>query len=240
MHTDDDADLALDKRPKLDAAPGVLAERRNEPQVGAASAVTVQPTFVEQQVYRDAKSALERFELLAEQLRNRPSAQRDAAYYDELDILNGHIAVNRRIVDNSKKRFGAAIDPVAIAQPRFAAGAAAVPRAFPAALGAYPPPGARGPAAGIDAAAAVLDHMSGSRNAADDDSEDEAMWNNFAPVTHEDFDHFIKAALEGEGFEGNANVNAAATAIGLKSQKEPVKHMTVELMPHQVRCSACA
>ncbi|BGP04654.1 hypothetical protein JCM10049v2_000456 [Rhodotorula toruloides] len=229
MLTDDDADLARDKKPKLEATPGVLAERRNEPQAGAAPVIVpLQPTIAEQNAYKEAKSALERYELLAEDLRTRPTAQRDAGFYAQLDLLNGHIAKQRQIIENSKKRFGAAIEPVV--QPRPAAAAAAMPGAFPGAVGGY--------AAAMDPAAAVLARLSGSRNAANDDSDDEAMWNNFAPVTHEDFDHFIKAALEGEGFEGNENVNAAAAAIGLKSQKEPIQHMTVDLMPHQI--IACA
>ncbi|GAA5838313.1 hypothetical protein JCM9279_003196 [Rhodotorula babjevae] len=71
------------------------------------------------------------------------------------------------------------------------------------------------------------------------DSDEERMWDQLAPVQGiADFDHFVKAALEGEGFEGNANVQKACEVIGIAHMGEMVPHMTCTLLPHQI--IACA
>ncbi|GAA5958411.1 hypothetical protein JCM3765_007868 [Sporobolomyces pararoseus] len=50
----------------------------------------------------------------------------------------------------------------------------------------------------------------------------------------QEFEDFVAKAMEGESFEGNANVDAAAEALGLSSQHECVENMTIPLMPHQL------
>lgn len=91
-----------------------------------------------------------------------------------------------------------------------------------------------------DLTGATLDALStfntGARAGADDVSDDEdRMWGQLAPLRTEDFDHFVKKAIEGEGFEGNLNVLNAAQNIGLTNITDKVPHMTVKLLPHQVR-----
>ncbi|GAA6046597.1 hypothetical protein JCM3770_006230 [Rhodotorula araucariae] len=79
----------------------------------------------------------------------------------------------------------------------------------------------------------------GGRAVEDDDSDEERMWGQLAPVKDtEAFDAFLKAATEGEGFEGNVNVMKACEAIGLKRIGDKIPHMTVHLLPHQI--IACA
>ncbi|GAA5916809.1 hypothetical protein JCM8208_004781 [Rhodotorula glutinis] len=71
------------------------------------------------------------------------------------------------------------------------------------------------------------------------DSDEERMWGQLAPIgSVGDFDHFVKAALEGEGFEGNVNVQNACDAIGIANMNEMLPHMTCTLLPHQI--IACA
>ncbi|GJN91484.1 hypothetical protein Rhopal_004507-T1 [Rhodotorula paludigena] len=94
-----------------------------------------------------------------------------------------------------------------------------------------------------DLTGATLDALStfntAARAGADDGSDDEdRMWGQLAPLRTEDFDHFVKKAIEGEGFEGNLNVLNAAQNIGLTNITDKVPHMTVKLLPHQI--IACA
>ena len=95
--------------------------------------------------------------------------------------------------------------------------------------------------AGVGAGAQVPGGGLGAANNGDvdGDSDEERMWGQLAPVLGAaDFDQFVKAALEGEGFEGNANVQKACEAIGIAHMNEMVPHMTCTLLPHQI--IACA
>lgn len=53
-------------------------------------------------------------------------------------------------------------------------------------------------------------------------------------MIRESYEHFYKAAAEGEDFEGNATVDASAAALGLKSQKDILPGLTITLLPHQL------
>lgn len=100
------------------------------------------------------------------------------------------------------------------------------------------PSGARAAGDAIGAAMNALSGLNAGRLGGDvgNDSDEERMWGQLAPVTGvADFDTFVKAALEGEGFEGNVNVQKACEAIGLANMSAKVPHMTCTLLPHQVR-----
>ncbi|BGP44657.1 hypothetical protein JCM10450v2_000471 [Rhodotorula kratochvilovae] len=137
--------------------------------------------------------------------------------------------------------YPAYVKPAAAGPIAGPSGAGAGVAAGAGAVAAFP--GHIGYQAGRDPMGAAMNALAGMGAAgrADDgeDSDEERMWGQLAPVKNtEDFDAFLKAATEGEGFEGNVNVMNACKAIGIERIGDKVPHMTVHLLPHQI--IACA
>ncbi|GAA5925394.1 hypothetical protein JCM10213_008780 [Rhodosporidiobolus nylandii] len=249
-------DDVVDKKPKLDAAePRVLADRLNAgPAAGPASGKT--PA----QEYKEIKDKLDRWREIADEINRMPPVRRTTSDYEDLDAANREIAVLQAKETSWRSRNGvppgeaarAAAAPAVPAVPGIAH-PAQIPGAFPnytaqaaarlAAVNANaqagPSNGAAPGGLGYDpigrAMLAASQPGAGALPANGDSDDDEAeLWRQVAPVSTEDFDNFFKRAVEGESFEGNANVDNAAAVIGLKSQTDKLPHMTVSLLPHQI------
>ncbi|GAA5865523.1 hypothetical protein JCM8547_001276, partial [Rhodosporidiobolus lusitaniae] len=253
-------DGSADKKPKLDVEPGVFAERQNAPLAGpsGAGAVGGKPAHIEELERINGK--LDRWREARNTLNSLPAHAREVDHFEQLDRANREIQVLtnkeaawRAVHGALSGQAGAAAAPAAVVPPRPAnQPAQLVPGAWP-----YPANGAAGALAGLGAGtnanavagpsnanagtmaaalAAARARFGGGGGGHDDDMSDDerALWNSVGNVSNEDWDKFVKNAVDSEDFEGNANVDAAAKNLGLKNQKELIPHMTVRLLPHQL------
>ncbi|GAA6004431.1 hypothetical protein JCM10207_000724 [Rhodosporidiobolus poonsookiae] len=234
-------DDVVDKKPKLDAAPGVFAERQNAANANgafgalAAAAVDASPAHVVE--YKNIKDKIARWHAALADVRAMPPYQRTKDDYDLLDMANRELGVLNAKEAEWRARHGA--PPAQAAVQALVQQLPVVQQAVP---GAYTGAGF-GALNGIGAAAGALNDLAGRTMQAlagvqpngGDDSDDDAMWRAVGPdLTGKDLDELLKKATEGEGFEGNENVNKAAEVIKLKSQQHKLKHMNVTLLPHQI------
>ncbi|GAA5932237.1 hypothetical protein JCM3775_001168 [Rhodotorula graminis] len=249
--------------PKANAKPIesiVLADRKNQASptaaaAGAAAGQALNPA--EQHDLAKTKRAVERWETTIKSLRAEPEASHGAAWREEMLEAENELAPLRTKVRAYEARVAAAAAAVKAAalvdalQARKQADL--VLRGYSCTAGA--PDDVRNlflerpeyacamhPEWVKPVSGPVAGPSGGRIGAADDggaDSDEERMWGQLAPVKGiADFDRFIKAALEGEGFEGNANVQKACESIGIAHMNEMVPHMTCTLLPHQI--IACA
>ncbi|GAA5878832.1 hypothetical protein JCM1840_000729 [Sporobolomyces johnsonii] len=234
-----------DKKPKLAIEPRVFAERQNaQPGTGGR-------TPAEEADVKSLEERLKICERIASELRQLPRHEQMADHCAQLDKANGVIDYLKLQIRDWEVKYG----------PRSAPAHAARAPAVDVPLPGYPAnhaalanvqllqkqyPGYQANAVAGSSTANAIDGVMDIfgtlpvpvPGGSEDDAE-EAYWRNGPSVnTSEDFDHFIKKALEGESFEGNANVDAAAAAIGLKSQRDRIPNMKCTLMPHQIIAAA--
>ncbi|GAA6038972.1 hypothetical protein JCM8097_000134 [Rhodosporidiobolus ruineniae] len=254
LFEDDDV---VDKKPKLDVEPRVLADRKNavspvpDPDAGIA------PHLRE---YKNIKEKLKHWDEILAEMRAMPLSERDDEYFSTIDTGNAQISTLRKKEEDWRRmygappaQYGAAVPQPAVQNPfgDYVAQAAqaardAVANAAAHTYGALGLGGlggnavagpSNGRAGGADPIQAAMNAFSGARVGGADagyDSDEERMWGQVGQVSSKDFDEFVKAAIEGDGFEGNANVNNAAKTLGLESQNDKLPHMNVKLLPHQI------
>ncbi|GAA5891117.1 hypothetical protein JCM6882_006429 [Rhodosporidiobolus microsporus] len=236
LFEDDDI---VDKKPRLDVAPGVFAERQNATAAGGAAAAGVSDTAAAVLEYKGIKDKVERWKVIVDEITDTPLVERTPDDYLELDQAKRELDLLKEREASWRARHGAAPAALAVTWPNTTSGAA-VPRQMPA-LGGIGGNALAGPSSGVGSVAAAVAAaknaaalLGGAARGGDTDDDEERMWGNFGNLSNEDFDNFIKAATEGDGFEGNENVNNAAISLGLKSQKDKLPNMTVTLLPHQL------
>lgn len=227
VFSDDDLE-PLDKKPKLDAEPGVLSQARqntlDRPDMTAASsAVAVAQRKVE------ALRIAEQAALAAYSAKSlEPLAQRPPTWAADF----GYLQAKYTTVVAELREARLALD-----REKLNAQRVALANGFASTASGYGVPAG-------DATMAAMNALSGQMpgqyplHGDDSDDEDAALWravNGGKDLNQEELDEFVKGVCDSEGFEGNANVNAAATIIGLKDQKDYLPHMRIRLMPHQVR-----
>ncbi|GAA5972276.1 hypothetical protein JCM11641_002387 [Rhodosporidiobolus odoratus] len=255
------ADDIVDKKPRLAPEPGVFAEVQNASAPSpVASAHTAEYKRIVDKLARWREIVRDYQDTPAAERTATDYADYDQANR-EIDGLVQKEATWRHIHGNPPPGQTAAIAP-AVAQAAAAARpGVAHPQQVP---GAYPVPAvpqpdlypnavagpsdplalARARALANDPMARAMDALSsiqlpgsgmpGMPGADGYDSDEERMWGQVGNVSNEDLDKFLQRATEGEGFEGNENVNKAAEKIGLKSQQDKLPHMNITLMPHQL------
>ncbi|GAA5826974.1 hypothetical protein JCM11251_002186 [Rhodosporidiobolus azoricus] len=223
----------VDKKPRLAVEPGVFAER---PDAANGTSSQNMPAAAHITEYKGIKDKVERWKEVLDEINQIPLALREPQDYGTLDDAKAQLGLLKQREAAWRMRHGLAPSGFAIAWPA-ANGAPTVPKQL-SALASSEGNALAGPSNGLGPVGRAIDALSaigraaGAEGAEGDDEE--RMWGQLGALSNEDFDNFLKAATEGEGFEGNENVNNAAKDLGLKSQKEKIKHMTVPLLPHQL------
>ncbi|GAA5877102.1 hypothetical protein JCM16303_006167 [Sporobolomyces ruberrimus] len=256
---DDDDDLlplTVDKKPRLDVKPevGVLADRGNAPR-SSDSGVASAKTPAEKIQSLEARVA--KYQTFANELRSLPLHQREPNHFEELNTTNAKLARLSKELADCQLANGIVPRPfIASAGPSLALGGGVGGIGAGGVAGGtdwHLDEAARQRLAleqlrnGLDPndpMALVLAQASGSGiggvagPSSDGSNDPHDMYAGGrrmrAGTQGADFQEFCQKAVEGESFEGNANVDAAAAALGLKSQHECVPNMGIPLMPHQL------
>ena len=206
----------LDKKPKLAPEPGVLAPSAanavNAPQVNPGAALNIIRTKID-----GLRAQLATLVTNWNALYQLPIAERGADFLSKVQAATAKYGQMRTQLE-------AAETELRLRQQTEAYAMMAAANA--------------GPLAG-DAMMNVMNSLSGAAmpgNAADSDDDEARLWGAVdAGMNQDELEQFVKGVCDSEGFEGNANVNNAATIIGLKNQQSFLPHMNIRLMPHQVR-----
>ena len=209
----------LDKKPKLAPEPGVLAPSAanavNAPQVNPGAALNIIRTKVD-----GLRAQLATLVINWNALYQLPIAERGADFLSKVQAATAKYGQMRTQLEAAETELRLRQQTEAYAMMA-AAGTAAN----------------AGPLAG-DAMMNVMNSLSGAAmpgNAADSDDDEARLWGVVdAGMNQDELEQFVKGVCDSEGFEGNANVNNAATIIGLKNQQSLLPHMNIRLMPHQV------
>lgn len=210
----------LDKKPKLAPEPGVLAPSAanalNAPQANPATALNIIRTKVD-----GLRAQIATLVSGWTALYQIPAAERRTDFNSKVQTATAKYGQMRAQLEAAETELRSRQQAEAYAA-LMAAGTAAN----------------AGPLAG-DAMMGVMNGLSGAAmpGHADDSDDDEArLWGAVdAGMNQDELEQFVKGVCDSEGFEGNANVNNAATIIGLKNQQSFLPHMNIRLMPHQVR-----
>ncbi|GAA5965007.1 hypothetical protein JCM8115_005679 [Rhodotorula mucilaginosa] len=213
----------LDKKPKLAPEPGVLAPSAanalNAPQAHPATALSIIRTKVD-----GLRAQLATLVNGWNALYHIPAADRGTDYNSKLQTATAKYGQMRAQLDAAETELRSHQQAEAYAR-----------------LAALGTAGSAGLLAG-DAMMGVMNGLSGAQlpgHAEDSDDDEARLWGAVdAGMNQDELEQFVKGVCDSEGFEGNANVNNAATIIGLKNQQSFLPHMNIRLMPHQI--IACA
>ena len=210
----------LDKKPKLAPEPGVLAPSAanalNAPQAHPATALSIIRTKVD-----GLRAQLATLVNGWNALYHIPAADRGTDYNSKLQTATAKYGQMRAQLDAAETELRSHQQAEAYAR-----------------LAALGTAGSAGLLAG-DAMMGVMNGLSGAQlpgHAEESDDDEARLWGAVdAGMNQDELEQFVKGVCDSEGFEGNANVNNAATIIGLKNQQSFLPHMNIRLMPHQVR-----
>ncbi|GAA5899596.1 uncharacterized protein JCM6883_005269 [Sporobolomyces salmoneus] len=244
----------VDKKPRLEPEAGVFSDRGNAPRPSAAAASGSGPSKPANEI-ETTQAKIVKYGTMLRDLRALPTNKREPEHFQQIDAVNEKLGrLNARLVDLKKSApiggFGgtgagggaggtdwhldsAARQRIQLELERQQQGVAAkqvgndVVAEVMAQFG-----GTRGGGGG----AMGGDHpdTDGSEDPYDAMNRDGGGARVRGVARTQEFDEFVQKALEGESFEGNANVDAAAAKLGLKSQHQLVSNMTIPLMPHQL------
>ncbi|KAL8286684.1 hypothetical protein RQP46_004212 [Phenoliferia psychrophenolica] len=189
------------------AAPGVLADKVNRQQPAN---------------YAELWAALEKQEKVqkAALVGLQATGGGDAAYYDSIDAAKAQISQVEKRIRDYKNLYGVPAGVVPGGQP--AVSGADAMRARAKAAHKHAGAGAAGP---------MIDALDDLPQKDQHDFEDEFTG---ATAGGEDFSAFLAGAAEGQDFEGNFTVDAAAEKLSLAHHKALIPGMCIPLMPHQI------
>ncbi|GAA5866871.1 hypothetical protein JCM3774_004583 [Rhodotorula dairenensis] len=214
----------LDKKVKLSPEPGVLAPARTNV-LGAPPALAVPSRIPVLRAKVDSLRAVAANQIHAwHALYGTPAEDRGAEFFARVDAATAKYGQARAQLQAAEAELEKAqqLEAQAMLAANLNAGGLAG-----------------------DAMMNVMNNFSGGAmpgqfpSGADSDDDEARLWRAVdSGMNEEELEQFVKGVCDSDGFEGNANVNAAAANIGLKNQQSYLPHMNIRLMPHQI--IACA